>query len=208
MRYGAPRGLRSLVDDLAQGLAMERERVVEHVGPGPVVDGERYEAVVLAMPDPQALRLLGPYEPVAGLVRDRLWEPAYALAAGYAQRSWDVDGVFVDDPVLTWVADDGSRRGDGAAVLVAHSTGPFARQHLADPQAAAAPLSLALQGLLGLPSPEWTHVQRWTYSRPSGPRDEPYGLVDGVGLCGDGWGASKVQAAWLSGTLLGEALAS
>ena len=66
----------------------------------------------------------------------------------------------------------------------------------------------ALRRLLGLPAPDWTYVQRWTYAKPVGRRDEPYSLVDGVGLCGDGWGASKVQAAWASGDALGRALAS
>ena len=47
-----------------------------------------------------------------------------AVAAGWSQRCWPVaDAAFVnDDPDVTLIADDGSRRGDGAAVLVAHTT--------------------------------------------------------------------------------------
>lgn len=207
LRYGAAQGLRSLVEDLAHDV--EQQVQVATVGPGTTVDGEAYDVVVLAMPDPQALRLLDPSHAAArALVEGRGWEPTLALAAGFASRTWDVDGCFVnDDDVLSWLADDGARRGDGAPVVVAHSTPGFAAGHLEDPDGAADAMVSALRRVLDVPAPAWTYVQRWTFSKPAGPRDEAYGLVDGIGLCGDGWGASKVQAAWLSGHLLGTALA-
>ena len=208
VRYGAAGGLRSLVEDLAGGLDVV-VREVGHVGPGPVVDGQAYDAVVLAVPDPQALRLLDPSLSAArAAVEGRAWEPVLALAAGFPGRSWPFDGCFVHDSPLSWVADDGRRRGDEAPVLVAHSTPAAAAAHLDDPAAATPVLTAALRELFDLPEPVWTHLQRWSYAKPVGSRDEPYGLHDGVGLCGDGWGASKVQAAWLSGDALGRALAS
>lgn len=207
VRYGAPAGLRSLVEDLAGGLEVT-VREVERVGPGPTVDGEAYDAVVLAMPDPQALRLLDPaLQAARTAVEGRAWDPVLSLAAGFAERSWPFDGCFVSDSAISWVADDGRRRGDGAPVLVAHSTPETARRHLADPHAAAPELVEALRELFALPEPEWTYVQRWSYAKPVGTREAPYGLADGIGLCGDGWGASKVQAAWVSGDALGRALA-
>lgn len=206
VRFAAPGGLRSLVADLAGPLDVAHSREVAAVGPGPVVDGQAYDAVVLAMPDPQALRLLAADAPAAALITGRQWEPSLALSAGFAERGWGFDGAFLDDPALSWVADDGSRRGDGAPVLVAHATPALAARHLDDPQAAGPELVQALRRLLDLPEPAWTHVQRWTYAKPVGTRDAPYGLAGGVGLCGDGWGASKVQAAWVSGDALGRAL--
>lgn len=205
VRYAAGGGLRSLVADLAEGVEPQSE--VRRVGPGPIVDGQPYDAVVLAMPDPQALRLLDPDCGARALLADRAWQPVLALAAGFDRRTWDFDGCFVnDDQVLSWVADDGSRRGDGAAVLVAHSAAEFAAARLGEPAAAGPELVAALRRVVGLPEPGWSLVQRWTYARPVGERDEPYGLAEGIGLCGDGWGAAKVQAAWLSGHLLGAAL--
>lgn len=215
MRYGAPAGLRSLVEDLAGPLQVRQQAQVTAVGPGPVVhvDGEPprpYDAVVLAMPDPQALAVLDiGHTEARAAVAAREWLPVLALAAGFDARGWDLDGAFVhDDPVLEWVADDGTRRGDGAPVLVAHSTSAFAAAHLQDPAAAETAMVAALTGLLALPAPTWAQVQRWTYAKPAGPRDEPFHLGPEVGLCGDGWGASKVEAAWLSGTALGEALSA
>ena len=208
VRWAAPGGLRGLVVDLATGLDVRSGSPVARVGPGPVVDGAAYDAVVLAMPDPQALRLLAADDPAARLVQGREWEPSLALAAGFAARTWPFDGAFVaDDPVVSWVADDGRRRGDGAPVLVAHSTPGFAAPRLPAPEAATGELVGALRRLFDLPEPAWTAVQRWSYAKPVGTREAPYGLVGRVGLCGDGWGASKVQAAWVSGDALGTALA-
>ncbi|MBC7373491.1 MAG: FAD-dependent oxidoreductase [Frankiales bacterium] len=211
VRYGAAGGLRSLVEDLLTGLDIVTSTEVGTVGPGATVDGEAYAAVVLAMPDPQALMLLDPSLSAAReAIADRQWEPVIALAAGFAARSWDdaFDGCFVNDSdVLSWIADDGRRRGDDAPVLVAHSTPGFAATRLSDPDAATPALVAALRQVCGLGVPEWTFTQRWSLAKPTGPREELCFLEDGIGLCGDGWGASKVEAAWLSGTRLGQALA-
>lgn len=212
VRYGAAGGLRSLVEDLLTGQVVSQAVGVTAVGPGPTVDGEAYDAVVLAMPDPQALQVLHPSLQLArAAIADRQWDPVLALAAGFGTRTWDdtFDGCFVNDSdVLAWVADDGRRRGDDAPVLVAHSTPVFAAGHLVDPAAAAEDLIAAVRGVLGVTAPVWSRVQRWTFAKPTGSREELFHLSSGIGLCGDGWGASKVEAAWLSGTRLGQALAT
>ena len=212
VRYGAAGGLRSLVEDLATGLDVVTRVEVSDVGPGPTVDGEPAAAVVLAMPDPQASDLLAD-ELTAEVraVRDRESRPALALAAGWPRQDWpDVDGVFVgDDPVLSWVADDGRRRGDGAPVLVAHTTGEFAAPHLDRPQAAAEEVLAALLRVMEIDDrPAWTHVHRWSLSTPAQPHDRPYHLGDAlVGLCGDAWGEPRVETAWSSGRAVATALA-
>ncbi|MDO9380996.1 MAG: FAD-dependent oxidoreductase [Nocardioidaceae bacterium] len=213
VRWAATHGLRSLVEDLATGLDVRRQEV-RRIGADQTVDGERARAIVLAMPDPQAHRLLADELPDVAAVASRIWDPALALAARFEARAWpEVDGVFVaDHPVLSWIADDGRRRGDGEAVLVAHTTPAYASGHLEDPQAALPEVLRALREVLGIEAePTWTHLQRWSLSNPADAREEPYFLTsDGprVGLCGDGWHApSKVEAAYLSGIELGQALA-
>ena len=224
VRWGAPGALRSLVEDLAADLDLEQTAVeqVDRAADGAlVVDGQMAAAVVLAMPDEQARRLLGPglRPEVTGL--DRPSEPIIALAAWWSARTWDdVDpggrfhGAFVNgDDDLGWIADDGRRRGDDAPVLVAHSTPELAGRHLADPTGAGAPMLAALQRLLGVRDPLGTHVHRWSLARPLGERADPFLLTGGhsapLGVCGDGWGsAPKVEGAWLSGRALGQALAA
>lgn len=204
VRFAAPGGLRSLVVALADGLDVRLEHEVTRVGPGPRVDGERADAVVLAMPDPQAASLLEhpPSTPD--------WSPVIAVAAGWSQRCWTpLTAAFVNDhPVLTLIADDGDRRGDGAPVLVAHATAEVARAHDADPDGAIPPVLDALRDLLGIDAPpDWTHAHRWRFARPGQDRDEPFHLGDdGIALAGDGWGEARVETAWRSGTLLGRAL--
>lgn len=215
MRWAAAGGLRSLVEDLARGLDVRRA-TVEHVGPGPVVDGLAASAVVLAMPDPQAVRLLDPAYASLRSALDDPFEPVLALTATWDERVWDdVQGAFVaGDDVISWIADDGRRRGDGAPVLVAHSTPDFAAEHLDAPDEAAGPMAVAVRDALGIETePVSTHVHRWTFGKPSGSREEPYALDDSldgalVGVCGDAFSdRPRVEAAYLSGTALGEALA-
>jgi renalase len=208
LRYGTAGGLRTLVEDLAAGLDVELERTVAAVtGAGhPSVDGVPADAVVLAMPDPQAARLLTP-----DAVPDADWQPSLSVALGWSQRQWaaDLHGAFVhDSPVLDWLADDGDRRGDGAPVLVAHTTAAFAARHLEDPDAAAPAVVAAVRAALGITAdPEWTHVHRWSFAKPAHAREAPFDLTGGLGLCGDGWSApSKVENAWRSGDALGRAL--
>jgi hypothetical protein len=229
VRWAAPAGLRTLVEDLAAGLTVRHPAEVDLVEPLPGggwrvrVQGGRErvaDAVVLAVPDPQAARVLpgelawswspaGPWP----------WEPVVSVAARWEHRWWpDIDGVFVDAAgasVVDWVADDGRRRGDGEPVLVAHSTADAARRWLADPDAAVTPVLADVARALGVrgpvPVPRWTHVQRWGFARPVRPRPAPPFALrpHGLGVCGDAWGSkSRVEAAWTSGTGLGAALAA
>jgi renalase len=210
-RWCAPGGLRTLVDDLARDLRISYGHTATSVGPGPTVDGRPARAVVLAMPDPQAARLLDPALRAATVVADRAWQPVISVALGYGHRSWEhLSAAFVNGhPDVDLIADDGDRRGDLAPVLVAHTTAERARQHLHDPDGAIAPVVAAVTELLGLSdAPAWTHAHRWSYASPAEPHDGEFSLDDElVGLCGDGWGSPKVETAWRSGTLLGRAIA-
>lgn len=205
IRYAAPDGLRSLV----RAALPQDVRTGDGVG---ALDELDHDAVVLAMPDPQAARLA---PDAADWV---FYEPVIAVAAGWTRRCWPIaDAAFVnDDADLTMIADDGSRRGDGAAVLVAHTTAHRARAHLERPDEAAGPVVEALRRILGVPAdPEWTHCHRWTYAKPEGTHgDDGFGLVTRggrpLGLCNDSWcptGAPRIESAWLSGLRLGAALA-
>jgi predicted NAD/FAD-dependent oxidoreductase len=208
MRYAAPRGLRSLVEDLATELPSDLVEIrhpmdvaaVDVADSGVRVDGREYRAVALCGPDPQMNALVeGSDAP--------LWEPVLALTAIYGDRSWDFDGVFVnDDPIVSFVADDGSRRGDDAPVLVAHSTPVLAAGHLADPITAAPAMLAVLRNLSG-GAPEWFTVKRWTFARPAHARPEAYSFDGVVGRAGDGWnGEPRTQSAWVSGDALGRAM--
>ena len=214
MRYAAPGGLRTIVEHLA--------RDIEEIDTGTHLesvdirsDGVRaadYQAgsVALCMPQPQAERLVPAGTlPEVGLT----WEPVIAVTLVFDQKEWiEIDGVFVnDDPVVTWIADDGSRRGDDAPVLVAHVNPVFAAGHLEDPSGVLPQTIAAVRRVLQIePLPSWTWAHRWSLAKPLAALDEACWIHEALplGLAGDAWaGGPRVEAAWLSGRALGAALA-
>jgi renalase len=200
-RWAAPDGLGSLVRDLLHGI-----EVVTGAELSRLPEGE----VVLAMPDPQAGRLVTVPEPVG-------CSATVAVACGYPERRWPpADGWFVNGhPHVEFVADDGARRADGQPVLVAHTTAELALSCLDQPERAIGPVVDALTRLLGAGQPAWTHAHRWRFAKPAGRHRSTFGnacLGDGrqVGLAGDQWcpdGSPRVESAWRSGTDLGVATA-
>lgn len=226
MRHSAPRGLRSVVEHLAAQLpdtAITHATVVESIfAEGDEIrlrceDGTMLAStrVAVCAPPPQSIRLLDPSlrAPLQAELDALTWEPVIAVTMAFADREWDVDGVFVnDDPVITWIADDGSRRGDGAPVLVAHVHPVLAARHLPNPAEVIPAAVAATRRALGIDAmPEWVDVQRWTFARPIGAHDAPFAAHPelALGLAGDAWhGGPRIEAAWCSGRALGAWLAS
>lgn len=192
-RWAAPGGLRSLAEDLARELDVTLGHEVTAL---PAAD-----AVVLAMPGPQALRIAG-----LAAAREQRWSPALVAVLTYAERGWpDFHGAFVNaHPVLAGVWDDGDRRGDRAPVLVAHSTAAFARLDRLEAGRAAAGMEAAVRELIGVPAAT-TRVHRWTYAQPA-PEPGAYAREGDVYLAGDAFGRPRVQTAWLSGRAVAHAI--
>jgi len=214
MRYAAPGGLRTVVEALAEYVAeIETARHVETVevtSSGVVLGDTRANILGLCMPQPQAERLVP-----AGTLPDvgLTWEPVIAVTLVFDRKEWiELDGVFVnDDPVVTWIADDGNRRGDDAPVLVAHVNPVFAAGHLKDPSGVLPQTIAAVRRVLQIePLPTWTWAHRWSLAKPIAALDEACWIHEELplGLAGDAWaGGPRVEAAWLSGRALGTALA-
>ena len=216
MRFGAAGGLRSLVEDLAADLPNvlfpQEVSSVERTSTGVMIDDVEVDVAVLAMPDAQSRDLLAATDPALGALTAPAWDPVLALVAAYETRTWgDLDGAFVNQSaVLSFIADDGRRRGDDAPVLVAHSGSVLAARFLDDP-ARAIPLMLAeLRSVMGLQvDPEWVEIKRWSLARPRKMLDGPYYFDGRIGMCGDGWGSvSRIETAWSSGDLLGRRIAA
>jgi predicted NAD/FAD-dependent oxidoreductase len=207
MRWAAPLGLRTLALDLAEGLEVESGRVVERVE-SYRIDGEEAGEVVLAMPAPQAARVA---RDAPGAPQE--WEPVIAVVLRWDERQWDADlhGAFADgDADVSFLADDGDRRGDGAPVLVVHTTADRAGRHLDDPDDAIAPVLAATRRLLQIDAePVSTLAHRWSFARPAQATGQPFFRSPGLSACGDAWGESAaVRTAWTSGDALGRALSA
>ena len=214
VRYAAPGGLRTVVEALAGDISAidtaHHVEAVEILTAGVTVEGARAKALALCMPQPQAERLVP-----AGTLPDvgLTWEPVIAVTLVFDRKEWiELDGVFVnDDPVVTWIADDGSRRGDDAPVLVAHVNPVFAAGHLEDPSGVLPQTIAAVRRVLQIePLPTWTWAHRWSLAKPIAALDQACWIHEELplGLAGDAWaGGPRVEAAWLSGRALGTALA-
>ena len=220
MRWSAPTGLRSLVADLADHLTdavvihPADVHVIDRDGAGLSIDGEAAPLALLCGPDPQMVRLIDTcddFVPLRSLMNSIRWEPVLAVVAVFDERCWpDITGVFVNaSPVLSFIADDGSRRGDGAAVLVLHSTAEHAAAHLAEPERGVSLMVESARRVLGIDEePVVTVVHRWTFARPESARPQSHHLDSelGIGLASDAWhGGPRIEAAWLSGRALGRA---
>ncbi|MDJ0392987.1 NAD(P)-binding protein [Rhodococcus sp. G-MC3] len=197
VRWATPGGLRSLVRDLLTDIPFLPEHVTE------MPDGD----VLLAMPDPQAQRLTSVPDAVG-------YDPVLSVVFGFEELALPFEhAAFVNEhPVVAFVADDGSRRGDGAPVLVVHTTATFANEHISEPAGAVDPIQRSIRELLDLPAPLWSHAHRWTFGKPVESHGSNYGLTDTatgtLGFAGDQWcatGSPRVESAWRSGTELGRA---
>jgi predicted NAD/FAD-dependent oxidoreductase len=226
VRWAFPDGMPVLAGQLARGLPVHhrvratavapRHRSWEVLTRPPGAWHAR--AVVLALPAPEALPLLGAAPALAGLAKAAArvrYDPCWALAAGYPQvppPTWR--GLFVDgDAALAWVAHDSSKRpGAQGTVLVAHATGDWSRGHATGGRAqAGAELRAALGRALGgwAAAPAWTLAHRWAHAQLLEGVEERFLLAEGhapVGLCGDWCAGPRVEGAWRSGRGLAEAL--
>jgi hypothetical protein len=186
-RWSAPGGLRSLAREMSRELEIRFRTEVTEL--------PEAEAVVLAMPGPQALRIAD--IPAA---REQIWSPVVTAILTYAERSWPpFAGAFVNDhPVLATVCDDGDRRGDLAPVLVAQSTPAFAGGHPGDSAPVAELLAEAVAEALSIDAKPDVELIHWPEAQPR-PGHGGFARQGNVYLAGDAFGRPRVQTAWLSG---------
>ena len=200
MRYRAEGGIRSVVEYLARDLVIEE---------GEITELPTSERLALCMPTPQAARVFPP----ASDLSSAAWEPVISVSMLFDHAHWsDFDGIFVNqDAQITWIANDGARRGDQAPALVVHMSPVLSAGHLGDPSEVIPIATARVQKILGFgEEPTWSHAHRWTFAKPiEGTTSSTPGFVLGeVSLASDEFSARpRVEAGWLSGRDLGRALA-
>ncbi len=240
-RYIAPKGITVAAKFLAQGLTVwlnhraialepptraDDPWVVRLDQPRPNLPGERRgqvlaRAVVLALPAPQAGDLLAPLasqgldDELLKAVTEVVFEPSYAVMAGYAADTPLTGGKLVDDwqsigcvgdRDLAWVSRESTKYLDASQpTLLVQSSIAFAHHFLnaTDLDAIAQHLLDRLASLTGLAfdQPAWTQVHRWRYGFARQPAeseclaDRDWALV----CCGDWCGGDRLETAMVSG---------
>jgi predicted NAD/FAD-dependent oxidoreductase len=167
---------------------------------------ERYGAVLLAVPAPQAVPLLSPVAP----------EGAALAASARMRGSWAVmlraaspvalpfDGAFVNSGPLRWVARDSSKPGRSSPeTWLLHASAEWSEAHIECDAAEVLPVLLAAFAALGGPGPDQVQAtaHRWRYAdtEPALTLGCWWDATAGLGLCGDWLNGGKVEGAWLSG---------
>jgi predicted NAD/FAD-dependent oxidoreductase len=181
--------------------------------------GTLFDAVVLALPPAQAAPLLGPHRSDwARRASVAPMQPCWTLmgvASEPAPLGWDV--LRPATGPLAWVMRSDARPGrlrvSGQAHWVAHARSGWSRRYLEQtPEWVLQQMQAALADGLGQPV-DWLHcvVHRWRYALPQAQRGAPaepcwWDGALGLGVCGDFFGGSGVEGAWLSAQSLCSAL--
>lgn len=180
-------------------------------------------AIVIAIPAPQALALLQPLapQPISASLVQQLeavtFSPCISVMAGYsAEHQQDWQARYGEAKAITnhatasdwfWVGLDSSkRRPPGQPVFVVQSTSHFAERYLEVADLAPVGEQLLQQAATHLAPwlahPDWMQVHRWRYAFAAAPLEAHYlphpGAVPLV-CCGDWCGGRRVERAFDSG---------
>jgi len=228
IRYVGTPGMASLAKGLAVGLDVRHGVAVTAIQAGEdgwaVSAGEAcYVAarVVVTVPAPQVMGLLGADDPLVALVVGVRMDPCLTLMAAIASNAPFVARASPDEP-LAWIAQDcakpgrpervaAARAGTGPVTWVAHASPAFSALHLEEePAALAARMAPMLCQQLGVTGDAVIHaaVHRWRYAQVAVPLGQPF-LRSGDGslyLGGDWCLGPRVEAAWMSGTAIADDL--
>lgn len=168
---------------------------------------ERFDAVVLAVPAPQAVPLLHPvHEMLAGIAASVRMRGSWALMLRYsAALNLGFEAAFVNTGPLRWVAENSHKPGrNGQHCWLLHASAEWSDAHIEDSADAVAGELLTAFTELGGPAPEAWSTHRWRYADSEQPLQlgAVWQAADGLGLCGDWLNGGKVEGAWLSGRKL------
>ena len=172
-----------------------------------------YDAVVLALPAPQAAPLLRDVAPLqSALAGAARMESCWAMMLQYsAPLQLGFDAAFVNCGPLRWVARDSAKPGRvGAESWILHASAEWSDAHIEHDATSVAARLLPAFAALGGAAPERWCAHRWRYARAAEKRNEGCIWVagQGLGLCGDWLNGGTVEAAWLSGRALAERVAA
>ena len=167
-----------------------------------------YDAVLLALPAPQAAALLAavPHRFASDAARAGM-APCWALMAAFPKPTGAPD-LPQPGGALAWIARDSSRPGRAAApeCWVAHASAAWSRTHLEDDPAKVKPLLLhEFARTTGIQAaPAYAAVHRWRYALADAPLGVPalWDPVASLGVCGDWCLGARIESAFDSGRAL------
>lgn len=170
-----------------------------------------YDVVVVAVPAPQAVALLGEAPSLAARVASVKISGCWAVMLAFEQPlTLPFDGAFVQAAALSWIARNNSKPGRGdAECWVLHGAPAWSDEHIdAAPEQVIAWLSDAFRraALCHEVKPIFAAAHRWRYALPLVLLEEAclFNPTLAIGACGDWCAGPRVEGAFLSGLTLAD----
>lgn len=172
---------------------------------------ERFDAVVVATPAPQAVPLLQPVQAaLAEMAASVRMRGSWALMLRYdIPLQLGFEAAFVNHGPLRWVAQNSHKPGrSGQHCWLLHASAAWSDAHIEASADTVAEALLAAFAELGGTTPDAWSAHRWRYADSEQPLQlgAVWQAADGLGLCGDWLNGGKVEGAWLSGQSLAHQL--
>jgi predicted NAD/FAD-dependent oxidoreductase len=166
-----------------------------------------FDAVAVALPAPQAAPLLQPVAPaLAAALEGVEYAPCWTWLAVFAERLDLPDILRPETGPIGWAARNNAKPGrDAQEAWVVQASPAWSRAHLEDK---AGDMAAALRAALGAPAPLTEVTHRWRYSLVERALGRPclWDGAAGLGLAGDYCLEGRVEAAFLSGQALAQAM--
>lgn len=179
-----------------------------------VFDAPLFDTVVVAVPAEQAAALLAPvHANFATNAAATHSAPCWTLMLAFAERLAITGDIIRDTGAIGWTARNSAKPGrSGPEAWVVQAGPPWSAAHLElTPEEAVEALQpeFAMLAGIALPTPLVNTAHRWRYARSGAlGQDALWNAGLRLGVCGDWLIGPRVEAAWLSGTALGEQIAA
>ena len=208
--------LKAMAGELGVQFGTRIEQLVRD-GEGWQIDGEgapdaRFDAVLVAVPAEQAGPLLQPHAPAMATLADQTAsDPCWTLMAGFEAPLALVQDTLRQRGPIGWAARNNAKPGRASEECwVVQASPEWSRAHLeedAETVAAALLAELAEANAGPLPRQLGATAHRWRFARSGTAGEEAlWDAEQRIGVCGDWLIGPRVEAAYMSGLLLAEAV--
>ncbi|HCJ43783.1 MAG TPA: NAD/FAD-dependent oxidoreductase [Erythrobacter sp.] len=208
--------LKAMAGELGVQFGTRIEQLVRD-GDGWQIDGEgapdaRFDAVLVAVPAEQAGPLLQPHAPAMATLADQTAsDPCWTLMAGFEAPLALVQDTLRQRGPIGWAARNNAKPGRAnEECWVIQASPEWSRAHLEeDAETVAAALLAELAEANGGPLPRQlgATAHRWRFARSGTAGEEAlWDAEQRIGVCGDWLIGPRVEAAYMSGLLLAEAV--
>ena len=165
-----------------------------------------FDALVIAVPAPQAAPLLRQHAPLLADTAERIdysatWAAMFSVTD---DRPAAYEGLFVDDGPIAWAGRNHAKPGRVGSSWVVHASPEWTHAHLeSPPDQVATQLGAMFRDLLGLADEAVTTLgaHRWLYAQVENPlQDGALWQADScLAVCGDWCRGRRLEDAYLSG---------